>query len=315
MTTTLDRHVDTKLLKKLTNSCESITTPPQTPSPTVTSAHQLLVEIQSIYEELSILSSLAPSEHVNALLTRLVDLCISPYSSDLSSALLNLNGFEELCEHLRPLCATAEGELELYWARRIISRTTSSHGISPPVFIPEVIPRAETDPGSSTPPPNPLSAFPYHQNYIDLSRLEISTLSAFLSSPPQHIAFIGSGPLPLTSLCILDHYPQAQIHNIDRDAAALSASQKLCDGLGYADTMRFVCEDVSTDSHVSTINWHTIDVVFLAALVGMDSNTKFGILATLARKVRPGTLIVARSARGVRSVLYPVRPAYMKLWR
>jgi nicotianamine synthase len=50
--------------------------------------------------------------------------------------------------------------------------------------------------------------------------------------------------------------------------------------------------------------------VFLAALVGMDNETKMGILGSLARKLKRGTLVVARSARGLRSVLYPVRLLY-----
>lgn len=53
-------------------------------------------------------------------------------------------------------------------------------------------------------------------------------------------------------------------------------------------------------------DWASFDVLFLAALVGMDNGTKMGILASLARKMRPRALVVARSARGLRSVLYPV---------
>jgi nicotianamine synthase len=115
--------------------------------------------------------------------------------------------------------------------------------------------------------------------------------------------FIGSGPLPLTSLCMLDRYPEACVLNIDRDAAALQVSQGLCEKLGYRG-MEFACEDISLD--MTTVNWGSFEVVFLAALVGMDTESKIDILEALARKLRSGTLIVARSARGLRSVLYPV---------
>lgn len=54
------------------------------------------------------------------------------------------------------------------------------------------------------------------------------------------------------------------------------------------------------------IDWETFDVVFLAALVGMSSADKVGILAWLKRRLRKGSLIVARSAWGLRAVLYPV---------
>jgi nicotianamine synthase len=158
-----------------------------------------------------------------------------------------------------------------------------------------------------------LASFPYHQNYIDLSRLECCTLEAFLPSTclsrrssPKNVAFIGSGPLPLTSFCILDIYPEAHVYNIDRDQPALNLSQKLAQELGYGSRMSFSCEDISPDSLVTTTDWSQFDVVFLAALVGMDTSSKIPILAHLARKLKPGTLLVARSAQGLRGVLYPV---------
>ena len=79
--------------------------------------------------------------------------------------------------------------------------------------------------------------------------------------------------------------------------------------------MSFSCEDVSVDASISIdpiagiatkTAWKGFQVVFLAALVGMDTQTKMGILASLAKKLEPGTLVVARSAQGLRSVLYPV---------
>jgi nicotianamine synthase len=133
----------------------------------------------------------------------------------------------------------------------------------------------------------------------------MSTLSAYLptNAPPQNIAFIGSGPLPLTSLCMLDRYPSSTVHNIDRDATALATSQDLCSKLGY-DGMTFSCEDITLDS--STTKWESFDVVFLAALVGCDTESKISVLASLGRKLKAGTLLVARSAKGLREVLYPV---------
>ena len=97
------------------------------------------------------------------------------------------------------------------------------------------------------------------------------------------------------------------MHNIDRDTSALSVSQNLCERLGYQDRMSFACADVSVEEYPSeTTRWEDFDVVFLAALVGMDTSSKLAILGSLARKLRPGALVVARSAQGLRSVLYPV---------
>jgi nicotianamine synthase len=268
------------------DSTMSTLTPPRTPTSTSTSAHTLFAEIQSIYTSLSTLPSLSPGPQTNALLTRLVSLCIAPYTSHFTTSFFGIHGVHEVCEALRPLCATAEGELEKYWAHRIIQTASST-------------------PTSTK--ANLLDAFPYHQNYIDLSRLECSVLSAYLPASPRRIAFIGSGPLPLTSLCIMDNYPEARVHNIDRDAGALDVSRELCAELGVSG-MTFGCEDVSQEG--SETDWKEFEVVFLAALVGMDNETKMGILGSLARKLKRGTLVVARSARGLRSVLYPVRLLY-----
>lgn len=115
----------------------------------------------------------------------------------------------------------------------------------------------------------------------------------------------------MTSLCVLDRYPEAVVHNIDYNNDALKVSQELSEKLEYGERMSFSCEDVNDESMrtangVYTSKWEIFDVVFLAALVGMDTDAKLSILQSLSRKLQPGTLVVARSARGLRSVLYPV---------
>jgi nicotianamine synthase len=71
--------------------------------------------------------------------------------------------------------------------------------------------------------------------------------------------------------------------------------------------MTFGCEDVMVEGSGSEKEaWEKFDVVFLAALVGNDTHSKLSILGSLARKLKKGALVVARSARGVRGVLYPV---------
>lgn len=96
------------------------------------------------------------------------------------------------------------------------------------------------------------------------------------------------------------------VNNIDRDTSALALSQDLCSRLGYADRMSFTCVDVSAEEGQEKTRWADFDVVFLAALVGMDTSSKMTILEGLVRKLKPGTLVVARSANGLRGVLYPV---------
>ncbi|KAF2644552.1 Nicotianamine synthase [Massarina eburnea CBS 473.64] len=281
--------------KRQLESVRLSTTPPATPTALSTSVQQLFSQIGDIYEELSCLDNVSPGERVNGLLTRLVGLCVQPYGSEFEACFLAIEGVQELCASLQSICARAEGELESYWARRILEGSQAS---------------IEKD----SDPRNLLNQFPYYTNYIDLSRLETSLLRAFLPSSttlgisPLNIAFIGSGPLPLTSFCLLDIIPNAKIYNIDRDEPALKISSELSETVGFGKSMKFACEDVSVDGvdKTKSVEWEEMDVVFLAALVGMDTATKLGILESLARKLRPGTLVAARSARGLRTVLYPV---------
>lgn len=115
---------------------------------------------------------------------------------------------------------------------------------------------------------------------------------------------------------MLDRHPKATIHNIDRDMAALRISAQLAQKLGLGERLKFACEDVSADSDdgsnvvadsiLTRTNWASFQVVFLAGLVGMDSASKMEILRSLHGKLKPGTLVAARSAEGLRRVLYPV---------
>ncbi|KAF2023265.1 Nicotianamine synthase [Setomelanomma holmii] len=281
-----------------TNPVKTAFTPPRTPTAIATSAHTLLAEIQSIFTTISSLQSLGPGPQINALLTRLVNLCIAPYNSDFESYFLSIISIAGVCSNLRLLCAAAESELESHWASRIIASAQNQNFES------------DAHGGGGEARKSLLDAFPYHQNYIDLSLLECNIVNSFLlsSQAPRNITFIGSGPLPLSSLCMLDCFPDAVVWNIDRDAAALQKSGELSDALGYAG-MRFVCADVAdkvADVDDPNVAWMQSEVVFLAALVGSDTSSKITILSSLVGRLRPGTLVVARSARGLRSVLYPV---------
>ncbi|KAJ8117701.1 hypothetical protein OPT61_g1168 [Boeremia exigua] len=281
-------------------------TPPRTPSIIASSSQTLASHIRSIHQALSELSDLAPGDTVNSLLTQLVSLCVEPRSHEFTTQFFNIQGIPKLCEQLRPICAKAEGELETFWAKKIISESLKMKGKVMSQFRALI---GQHLLATSTQTQALLSMFPYHQNYLDLSRLECAALSAFLPTTctPQKIAFIGSGPLPLTSLCMLDIYPSAHVHNIDRDTSALSVSQDLCARLGYADRMSFACADMCTgDRGQEMTKWDDFEVVFLAALVGMNTTTKLAILEGLVKQLRSGTLIVARSAKGLRGVLYPI---------
>jgi nicotianamine synthase len=298
-----------------------IDTPPTTPTALSTSAHALLSQIHTIYQDLCTIDTLAPGEKVNGLLTRLVHICIAPYDAGVIDYLFSIRGVQQLCIRLRSVCAVAEGELEGYWVDRMLATSKPSGMLNARPSLAKTPFLIETNIlitlTGAPPMEDVLSQFPYHQNYIDLSRLEASLLSAFLSPQstitkpsPLNIAFIGSGPLPLTSIHMLSHFPTANIHNIDRDAHALQQSVSLCQRLGscYTSRMTFVCEDATTAASEGTqTQWAEFDVVFLAALVGMTNAEKTNILGRLVGTLRSGCLVLCRSAKGMRGLLYPVR--------
>lgn len=98
-------------------------------------------------------------------------------------------------------------------------------------------------------------------------------------------------------------------------------SAQLAAGLGIAPYMEFIRQEVCGDERSTLVSsdaveirnpksnmipWGSINVLFLAALVGMTSAEKIPILADLSKVLQRGTCVVVRSAWGVRGVLYPV---------
>jgi hypothetical protein len=61
---------------------------------------------------------------------------------------------------------------------------------------------------------------------------------------------------------------------------------------------------------VTDVDLGGYDVVILAALVGASGPEKRAVLGHLAASMSPGAVLLARSARGMRSLLYPaIEPA------
>lgn len=68
--------------------------------------------------------------------------------------------------------------------------------------------------------------------------------------------------------------------------------------------MTFQCTE-ATDGN-SEQNLETFDVVYLAALVGNTKVQKEEIINDISSRMRPGALLIIRSAHSLRSLLYPV---------
>ena len=112
------------------------------------------------------------------------------------------------------------------------------------------------------------------------------------------MAFVGSGPLPLTAF--LFAATGVRVDNLDRDAGALAASRRVADALGVSGL-----EFVHADATASGTTLDGYDLVVLAALVGRTPGEKARVIARLAEAMTPGSILLVRSAHGLRTLLYP----------
>lgn len=141
--------------------------------------------------------------------------------------------------------------------------------------------------------------------------MELNAIASVKPDQPlKKFAILGSGPLPLTSLCILQalkqqNHPPVSVHNVDHDSWAISASSELCRKLGHnKDSMNFHCADAKSKS----LDLYDFDVVYLAALVGINNEQKNDAILEIVSNMRPGALLMLRSAHSLRGLLYPVSP-------
>ncbi|RLN17112.1 hypothetical protein C2845_PM02G44190 [Panicum miliaceum] len=235
----------------------------------------LVEKISGLHAAIAKLPSLSPSPAVDALFTALVAACVPASPVDVSRL---GPGARKMREELIRLCSDAEGQLEAHHADALAAFDN---------------------------PLDHLHRFPYYRNYIDLSHLENDLLARHVPGlAPARVAFVGSGPLPFSSLVLAArHLPGALFDNYDRCAAANERARKLVRAdAGLSARMSFRTADVAD----LTEELAEYDVVFLAALVGVAAEDKARVVAHLGRHMAPGAALVVRSAHGARGFLYPV---------
>jgi Nicotianamine synthase protein len=253
--------------------------------------------LRAIYEELVACEDLRPGAAVDDAFGRLVELVVGSSAGQAAEVLAH-PAVSSVVPRLRALCFEGEYELERAWAQRI---ATSS------------------DPGGD------LGRFPYVENYRRLSAMERAVLArpfdAYRRRPPERVALVGSGPLPLTAFLLAGR--GVRVDNIDSDAAALALSRRVADALGI-DGMSFLNVDVGTGAAgtadaagatdaagaagaagAGVVDFAAYDLVVLAALVGLTPDGKSRVITHLATAMAPGALLLARSAHGLRTLLYP----------
>ncbi|GJX99546.1 nicotianamine synthase-like protein [Tanacetum coccineum] len=244
----------------------------------LTEEANLVEKVCQIYEKISQLETLKPSKDADTLFTELVRTCIPPCFINIRTLPDNI---QEIRSKLIRLCGEAEGHLEAHFSTLLASFPNPLHH---------------------------LHVFPYYNNYLKLSRLEFDILSRHYSPMqgvvPKRVAFVGSGPLPLTSIVLASfHLKDTYFHNYDIDHSANSlAASLIAPDPDLSKRMFFH----STDIMEITDELKEYDVVFLAALVGMDISDKVKVIQHLAKYMAPGAILMLRSAHGARAFLYPV---------
>ncbi|KAL8972871.1 MAG: hypothetical protein Q9183_000298 [Haloplaca sp. 2 TL-2023] len=243
----------------------------------------LVATILTCYRELLRLPNLRPSSTVDGLFGNLVEVCCSTLDEEIVKGVLTHPRIIAITNPLRQLCSDGEFQLEAHWANLVMEKKSGEEA-------------NET-----------LLNFTYYNNYRDLTRMEWNALaSATAGRLLEKFVVLGCGPLPMTSICIAEMLKSqggAVVLSVDRDPWAVSKSSELCGHLGYGlQNMNFTCFDVQHGA----FELYDFDVVYLASLVGLTDIGKLEAVKCVVKAMRPGAILVLRSAHALRGLLYPV---------
>ncbi|KAF3452807.1 hypothetical protein FNV43_RR03240 [Rhamnella rubrinervis] len=237
-------------------------------------ADLLIADVSKLHASIVKLESLRPSKEVNNLLTQLVKLCTLPLKIDIKVLPKEV---QLMRESLINLCGRAEELLELEFSTFLTK-------------VPQ--------------PLNNLILFPYYGNYLKLANMECKILIENGVVNPKKIAFVGSGPMPLTSIIMATyHLKSTHFDNIDIDEKANEVARALVASDGELEKrMKFETRNIMDVKE----KLGGYDCIFLAALVGMNKEEKLKILAHINKYMKEGGILLVRSAKGARAFLYPM---------
>ncbi|KAJ4729210.1 Nicotianamine synthase [Melia azedarach] len=233
----------------------------------------LIDKIMQIHASISKLESLKPSKELNSLLTQLRKLCTLPSSIDINALPADA---KKMRESLIILCGRAECLLELEFATLLTK-------------IPQ--------------PLNNLNLYPYYGSYVNLAHSEYKILSDNGVAQPKKMAFVGSGPMPLTSIVLAkNHLKSTHFDNYDIDGTANDEARKLVSSdAEFAKRMKFhTCDIMEVKEKLGEY-----DCIFLASLVGMSKDEKMKIIGHIRKYMKNGGVLLMRTAKGARAFLYP----------
>lgn len=214
---------------------------------------------------------LEPGERTDRVFAELVELC-GHRPGPVAAAVLADPRIGAVAGRLRRLCSAGEYRLELSWARRV----------------------AAADDAEAA-----LRSFPYLANYRALVKLELGTVTGLAAGTPGRVCVLGSGPLPLTAL-LMARVLGCAVDAVDVEAEATLLAGGVLRRLPGGELVRGLSADAAGFAGTAEA-----DVVLLAALVGLDPAAKRDVIGAVVDRMRPGALLLVRSAHRLRTLLYP----------
>lgn len=216
-------------------------------------------------------NQLHPGPITNTLFTKLVHMiCMDTFTNHEIQRILSHPDILRYQSQLMQQCSSAEYFLEANFAREIQSKTKT------------------------------IEDFLYYDNYVSLVQFEMDNLKRYAANNSiDRAVVIGSGPLPLTSCEMLKHLPPSAVAiNYDYSAEAVELSEFVVDN----NDRIFVENRGALELTANDLN--QVDLVYLAALVGHDMKEKMEIMDHLYDVMKPGSILVARSAIGLKTLVY-----------
>ena len=126
-----------------------------------------------------------------------------------------------------------------------------------------------------------IQRFPYYQNYINLARMEYKGANL---KPKDRVIFLGSGPVPMSLICLYRQYGISGI-GVEKVKEYADLSAQVIDALGLSRHIQIIKGD-----HFSI----PIEKKLSLIMVGADARPKNEIFAHLAKKFPKGTKVSYR---------------------
>lgn len=200
-----------------------------------------------------------------------LNLLSNDHGSDFSERVLVHPHIQQIKPGIQKIFSRASSFYERHWAMQILDSD-----------IPEQILQQE---------------YPYYQHYERATALEINAIQALSIDSINRVLMVGSGALPLTSMALAKN--GFTTDNLDIQQDDLEVGQAVSEKLRPDYPMTFVHSDICHYSDLANY-----DVIWLAALVG-DERIKANIIRHLFKSMKPGSLLVVRTAYNLRTLLYP----------